>query len=835
MGHAFCLPEKRGNDARPYFGAPISDLIVCEQNEVQKSTNCILGVPLILQDVVFYWNAQSNTKGENGKADVSPNSSWVDEVEQTFNNFVRKRKLLTSSASAVKAPKKNAKKTNKHEKRLFQKPFEALTSKTTLHAQHFMAIITLFLRKLPEPLLPVPVARKMEDILTSGPLTPTAKLRAIGKVFRETYSLANPREYASFQYLRQVLHQHHAELKTNEVEALVRAMLRDHRAPVEEYLIELLWPTADGEGKMKAGTAEADSTTPADERDNAVDGEAKALPQHLHDSNSETDSSPPKVVDRPTDVVKAGKQKKEDVANDECVRKNAAPPPAEKDCKVEEDAAGAQSQREDMSPHSSRTSDTHILEVEEHGDEVEAFHHVNGEHCGDVDGLDHDKSVECRVTQVGSESCAGPGEGTVDEEGPLQDVVESPTVSDGASCVDRRGGLAHAITDASGTEVCDVVQRGSREDRGCVELDNVVDTPDGGHYSTAAAKGKLRQANRPVHRDERLSASGDAASQIGGPLTATTASLTNNQFAPRKPRDKPRTGRSRKNLRVLTERHPQQVALLRAKQLFLAGGAGATELPSLPNQPASSPPGGELDDGDCCVSSVDPSSTRIAGGHTGVQYTAAEEQPLSPEGHLQSAAVFSNTDDNQDTRKCGPDNEWMAAQHLQLAFVQPLMEQMAQLRMQCDALSQQQLRSATEGETLQLVSNDIKLVKEALCQLTQSHAETVGDLLKLHGELKKLAKRETFELEKRHYCEEDLEARKTALEVLQRCTKLETQQYEDQQKVKSLTTKVRELTAKVDRSEKENLDLKMKLATAQRQTTLMREKLMSSGREDRSV
>ncbi|RNC55397.1 putative C-terminal motor kinesin, partial [Trypanosoma cruzi] len=168
MGTSMCVPRRRRDDSPlSYFGISVSTLTVYEQRLVQQSTSYIPGVPILLQDIAFYWDSQVGGAVAGGTtAAVSPDSIWIASVEKTINEFAKKYKLFSLKKNArVGKGSSDAKKrsSGKNASRVFDKPFNAFLGKTPLHAPHFVALLTLFLRKLPEPLLTSLYVRQAED------------------------------------------------------------------------------------------------------------------------------------------------------------------------------------------------------------------------------------------------------------------------------------------------------------------------------------------------------------------------------------------------------------------------------------------------------------------------------------------------------------------------------------------------------------------------------------------------------------------------------------------------------------------------------------------------
>ncbi|ESS69237.1 hypothetical protein TCDM_01978 [Trypanosoma cruzi Dm28c] len=247
MGTSMCVPRRRRDDSPlSYFGISVSTLTVYEQRLVQQSTSYIPGVPILLQDIAFYWDSQVGGAVAGGTtAAVSPDSIWIASVEKTINEFAKKYKFFSLKKNArVGKGSSDAKKrsSGKNASRVFDKPFNAFLGKTPLHAPHFVALLTLFLRKLPEPLLTSLYVRQAEDILSNKNLSEEEKAQALQKSSRQTFMSTHPTEHAVYQYLKQLVQRHRAELIAAEVELLVRSMVREPNENVTEFILQQLRP-----------------------------------------------------------------------------------------------------------------------------------------------------------------------------------------------------------------------------------------------------------------------------------------------------------------------------------------------------------------------------------------------------------------------------------------------------------------------------------------------------------------------------------------------------------------------------------------------------------------
>ncbi|ORC91786.1 uncharacterized protein TM35_000053820 [Trypanosoma theileri] len=253
MGTSMCVPRSRRDDRLlAYFGIPVSTLVVYEQRAVLQSTNYIPSVPILLQDIAFYWDTQqekdytgADKNGNSSPSAVSPDSIWIASAEKTINDFAKKSKLLSLN-KRVRVEKKNGnraeKPSGKRANRVFEKPFRSLFAKMPLRAPHFVALLTLFLRKLPEPLLPPLFVRQMEGVLSNSNMSEAAKSQALQKVDRQSFNSNYAAEHATFQYLKQLVQRHRAELIAAEVEVLVRSMLRESNECVVEFMMHQVRP-----------------------------------------------------------------------------------------------------------------------------------------------------------------------------------------------------------------------------------------------------------------------------------------------------------------------------------------------------------------------------------------------------------------------------------------------------------------------------------------------------------------------------------------------------------------------------------------------------------------
>nr|CCD15291.1 unnamed protein product [Trypanosoma congolense IL3000] len=830
MGQVFCVPKRRRDDALRYFGTPVSALIVYEQREVQKSTNYVPGVPLLIQDIAFYWDSQSDCSGDGGVAAVSPDSIWVARAERIIDNFAKKHGLLSSVNCVEKIPSNKAPKDKpkrRHSGRLFEKPFVTLSGKAKVCAPHFVALITLFLRKLPEPLIPSPVVRNMEVVLCNQTVSEEAKALEIGKVFRQSFISMYPQEYALFQYLRQLLQRHRAELIAAEVEALMQIAVREADEKVLGFFVEQLRPVVGGGLSPNARRAAGDCGSPVSSQADVVVEDPSVL-LHCSDGSFKQCSGPLYPV------AAAGY-----------------------DGVVAEQGGGLLAMPTAQLPPlpsrrgSEQRAPTDGKECVSSGDMTEDCLTLYSSRASeDASDLENDLTSHCMVPCTSQGGAGESASSLSDRSGGCAVRLDLDTHNDSSCSMRDAGEKSEGVEPADEAELYSPV--------GDDVPPHAADTRDSSRYLTGAIRGRAKKGLACLGVREETLAGADATrypateegrltrrrtknlecSIRGRPLaddddtegtkTVTSLSPPGMRLAPSRPPDAVKGRRHRKYLRDTTVKHTHQAALLRAKQLFLLGGDEAPSHPLPFNHLALQVQGNEVANvngsGVC-----EASSSIMAGKYPSEAQNEGPNRPfLACAVCQQRTLVGSVSAGAEDAVRCSREAGCLLEQHPHLTSIQPLLDQVEQLRAQCSILWEWHEQFNKEHEMLQRVTDDTKLVKDAVQHLTQSHVETVADLLRIEKEIRGRADvPDPTRADGMGCCEEGFHARQLALEAQKRCSKLEALHQEEQQKVRCLTAKVRELTIRVERDGEENIGLKIRLSAAQQQSAALREKLIT--------
>nr|CCC52583.1 conserved hypothetical protein, fragment [Trypanosoma vivax Y486] len=240
MGQSLCVPHRGGGRPMPYFGVPIAQLIECERQVVQQSPNYIPGIPLLMQDMMFY--CESNSEASVGSAPTtSPDDAWVEAAEKKINEFVVMQKLIRVQVKArvLRNPKRPSK-IHRSEKRFFEEPLQAMGGGAPPGPRHLIVLLTAFLKRLPEPLLPASVTERLKTVTESKGMDGQESAREVKKILSHGFALVSPKESACFRFVLKLVRHRCADVGVAEIDELARAIVRVPIDTVIEHLKELM-------------------------------------------------------------------------------------------------------------------------------------------------------------------------------------------------------------------------------------------------------------------------------------------------------------------------------------------------------------------------------------------------------------------------------------------------------------------------------------------------------------------------------------------------------------------------------------------------------------------
>ncbi|RNF20140.1 putative C-terminal motor kinesin [Trypanosoma conorhini] len=862
MGTTMCVPLRRREESPlSYFGIPVSTLAVYEQRVVQQSTSYIPGIPVLLQDIAFYWDSQVEGDAAVGKtAAVSPDSIWIAAVEKTINEFARNCKLFSfrKNTRAGKGSGDAKKKSfGKYASRVFEKPFHALMGKMPLRAPHFVAILTLFLRKLPEPLLTSLFVRQMEDILGNKTLTEEEKAQALQKSSRQTFLSTHPAEHAVYQYLKQLVQRHRAELIAAEVEMLAHAMAREPTEQVTEFILQQLRPVVgpvlptpkrevltDNKTELNApsdatpraltdvagGAEEAvPYSAPGSPHADGTAREAHASTHGTSAGSSHSASARGACSDKAE--TNGGKQKKKS---------------ADGNLSAEGGTGKSPSTRYADSATSSSSSDTKATKKKKEKENSK----TSASRGEGVSAASKYAKVVLGQTADSSSTAgdlAGPKNlaATPHREALFAESVQAADTSDAASIeaasahvAGGGGGVANKATVEALSGPCDAAKleekpvrrrqqppqpcMSSGTSRSLLSLSRAADSPvPGGEVKDVdGAEGCEKQQQLPPRRMLSCLQTPSPHAQPAGSLLAATL-ITGSSFSSpiacggKEPHDSAP--------RFFAEQHPRCAALLGAKQLFLGKQLlPAKQIQSETRQPWSPTESVEVK---AKGSESEPLSTRQGAEHA--TEAALNDTCGQPLPHDTETGFFPHDDTDRTPRV--QDEEVLPR------VIQPLVAKLEQLTARCAAFEQLLRASGTlappqeDPQAMKQVVEEVTHMKEIVRQLVESSFGSVEDIQNLQRKLEEQAKRlECNKAAEQSWRSEALSAKEMALEAQRRCADLQKAQIQNHQSCQYMSLKLRELAAKLEHGEKESLDLKVELSTLQRQAVLMREKLLST-------
>ncbi|KEG07385.1 putative C-terminal motor kinesin [Trypanosoma grayi] len=889
MGTTMCLPRR--DDSRPlaYFGIPVSTLVVYEQSAVQRSTYYVPGIPILLQDTAFFWDSQH--EGEAAAATtaaVSPDSMWVAAAEKAINDFARKSHLLSlsksvhgrrsSGISRGRKPKASKKRTS----RVFEEPLRRLMGKMPLRAPHFVAMLTLFLHKLPEPLLSPLFVRQTEDILANERMSESAKAQALQKANRHTFISTYPAEYAVFQYLKQLVQRHRGELIAAEVEALVRAMVREATEHVVEYLMQQVQPLVSQamlnprrETFPTSGSSSSISESHADAaqlaRQDTTGTDDYSLPgSHRNDvPNGDLQTESVATTTRSAshtreEVAVEAKDDAGDSVDDEDVAEKkhgvtAAPSssamhcvdsmePSQSRASVPETPADEVcSERQPVTPKC--TCDDNGKEKEEEQKEMGLATGSGSDLRSDVAldrQSDNDSPIEVPLTQVKKRQTNQNKEASLPVAAGEASTSQLPLMieNEPSSSQELRRRVASSNDEVGKDSVGLVVGV-----NGCVQQEGESILPladfSPAHdptESVASAPLQSRHSASPVSEQEhlrdtpqRLSAQ-SSRSQVLLPVITASSPISSPAVVLVPPAEAPRVAQPQTShssslsgemlhtsaAGSFVKQHPCYAALLGAKQLFL--GNGGLPPPQLPLDSKASELVEDL---------VDGNAFGTESVHGAIEQVSRDDAMIHS-GRDECAFIRKESLSGPD-RRVFDDFGCAIEERLQRGSIKPLVEQITRLSAECESLAQ----LVRGGETLvgppceapqlgKRVDQELALLKDVVRQIAENHSETLGDVVQLQQQAEQQRERlASFAAEKQSWRNDALSAKEAALEIQRRCADLERAQLQDHQLCQYMSAKLKELAYKLECSEKENLELKVELSALQRQAVSTRERLFS--------
>ncbi|RNE96577.1 putative C-terminal motor kinesin [Trypanosoma rangeli] len=894
MGTTMCVPLRRREESLlSYFGVPVNALTVYEQRVVQQSTSYIPGIPVLLQDIAFYWD--SRVEGDAGggtTAAVSPDSIWIATVEKTINEFARKCKFFSLRKNThVRKNGGDAKKksSGKYTSRVFNKPLQALMGKRPLCAPHFVAILTLFLRKLPEPLLTSLYVRKMEDILSNKNLTEDEKAQALQKASRQTFMSTHPTENAVYQYLKQLVQRHRAELIAAEVEMLAHSMARESTEQVTEFVLQQLRPvvgsvlptqkrgglignkpelnvssgvTPEASVDVASGTEEAPYSPPGSPHSEAVRGahtsthgtsagslesaSARATCSDKMeidgDKKNEADGNPLaegetgqgsaiRYADS-TNSSSSSMAEEKDEETKTSVSRGGGIPAASKEASV-----GISQET-----NSGNSAGKLVAPKERHGQPALIAEEEQWDSAGtrNVETTPHNKVLVVDSVQATNTSGVVSRREAREQPSSVEQKRQNTSINDASGDVAGSGSdVKNKTTVNVFSSPCDVAKleekavkwkqtsppcKFSSSNHSPLNLSRAVSSPlhggEVGGVNGAEKQEKELQQQQLVPRGiSSCVGTQSPRAQPLGSLAAASPLIASRDLSPIASGGKlPHIGVSRS----LAEQHPRSAALLGAKQLFL----GKQILPAKQVQLELSSSLSLIDSVDAKAKGPDSEfrSTRQASKHTTEVLNGVCGQPLS---HDERKSFFSYDDTDKLFR--------VHDESLIQKVIQPLEAKLDQLTARCTSFEQLLKTLGTlepphqSPQFREQVVGEVRLLKDVVRQLVESHSENVEDIQNLQKQLEQQTQRLACNKDEvQGWHGEALSAKEMALEAQLRCADLQKTQIQNHQTCQYMSLKLRELASKLEHGEKDCLDLRVEVSALQRQAVQMREKLLTT-------
>ncbi|EKF29823.1 C-terminal motor kinesin, putative [Trypanosoma cruzi marinkellei] len=890
MGTTMCVPRRRRDDSPlSYFGISVSTLTVYEQRLVQQSTSYIPGVPILLQDIAFYWDSQVGGAAAGGTtAAVSPDSIWIASVEKTINEFAKKCKLFSLKKNArVGKGSSDAKKrsSGKNASRVFEKPFNAFLGKTPLHAPHFVALLTLFLRKLPDPLLTSLYVRQAEDILSNKNLSEEEKAQALQKSSRQTFMSTHPTEHAVYQYLKQLVQRHRAELITAEVELLVRSMVREPNENVMEFILQQLRPVVGPvltKSKRETPTESKPQLHFPHEPTSGVLGDGAIIteeevysPPGSHHSEA-AEEERVSMGGTPTDSSQPSSARRTscgETENTSGKKKNAlgGKPPAEG-----ENGLGSAMSCADATD----SSQSSVAAEENSAGEAQSEGHPVASKAVKIDSteeVDSSSSSSVRRVLVPKERL----QATSSEE-EKQEEGNSTTSKNVENPPHREASLADSLQTMSTSGVVLTNARRKRhstpEKRKKVPMDAKSVNIAGGGDNDTEKKGvgdvfsdprgdlnldaqiaKRRKApslctsSETSHPPHDLS--GGAVSPVNeedvetkyerqekqqrSPLHRVLPSCLEKKPSQTQLLDSSVAVESRGRLedsnptifsgkgalndapRSFVEKHPCFAALLGAKQLFL----GKENLPPKQIEPGRRLSGFIMESVDAETKGGDPESLsmRQVLACTAEGINVVDRRKLV---HYECNDFFS--EEGTDKFLC------VHVERVLQKVIYPLIVQIEQLTTKSESI-ERLLRTngivsppCQAPKLVKQLEDEITVLKDVVRQVVETHSGAMEDILNLQQQIEEQRSRvECDAVGIQKWQSDALSAKEMALEAQRRCANLEKAQLQSHQSCQYMSLKLRDLASEIERGEKESLGLKIEVSTLQRQAVLLREGLLS--------